>query len=43
VRHWREAFEHGDVKASGSEQILRLVESVVEKQEQRSRTRKVRR
>src|SRR5205823_12583656 len=35
VRHWREAFEHGDVKASGSEQILPLVESVVEKQEQR--------
>src|SRR5205814_1311039 len=43
LRHWREAFEHGDVKASGSEQILRLIESVVEKQEQRSRTRKVRR
>ena len=43
LRHWREAFEHGDVKASGSEQILRLIESVVAKQEQRSRTRKVRR
>jgi hypothetical protein len=43
VRDWREAFEHGDVKASGSEQILRLIESVVEKQEERSRTRKVRR
>ena len=43
VRHWREAFEHGDVKASGSEQILRLIESVVEKQEQRARTRKVKR
>ena len=28
LRHWREAFEHGDVKASGSEQILRLIESV---------------
>ena len=43
VRDWREAFEHGDVKASGSEQILRLIESVVEKQEQRARTRKVKR
>ena len=31
------------VTASGSEQILRLVESVVEKQEQRARTRKVKR
>jgi hypothetical protein len=43
VRHWREAFEHGDAKAEGSEQILRLIESVVAKQEQRSRTRKVKR
>ena len=43
VRHWREAFEHGHVKASGSEQILKLIENVVSRQEQRSRTRKARR
>jgi hypothetical protein len=43
VRHWREAFEHGYVRASGSEQILKLVENVVERQEQRGRTRKARR
>ena len=43
VSHWREAFEHGYVRASGSEQILKLVENVVERQEQRGRTRKARR
>ena len=43
VRHWREAFEHGYVRASGSEQILKLVENVVERQEERGRTRKARR
>ena len=43
VRHWREAFEQGHARVSGSEQILRLVENVVERQEQRSRTRKARR
>lgn len=43
VRHWREAFEHGHVRASGSEQILKLVEHVVARQEERGRTRKARR
>ena len=43
VRHWREAFEHGYIRASGSEQIIRLVENVVERQEQRGRARKARR
>ena len=43
IRHWREAFEHGHVRASGSEQILKLVENVVERQEERGRTRKARR
>ncbi|HEU4701664.1 MAG TPA: hypothetical protein VFS37_04210 [Conexibacter sp.] len=42
VRHWRAAFEHGDAKATGVEQILRLIRQVVEKQEERSRTRKAR-
>jgi hypothetical protein len=43
VRQWREAFEHGVARASGSEQILKLVANVVGRQEERSRTRKVRR
>ncbi|HEX4804854.1 MAG TPA: hypothetical protein VFU94_03040 [Conexibacter sp.] len=42
VRHWRAAFEHGDAKATGVEQILRLILQVVEKQEERARTRKAR-
>lgn len=42
VKHWRAAFEHGDAKATGVEQILRLIVQVVEKQEERARTRKAR-
>ena len=42
VRHWREAFEAGHVKASGPPEILRLIQSVVEKQEERTRSRKLR-
>ena len=42
VKHWRAAFEHGDAKATGVEQILRLIRQVVEKQEERSRTRRAR-
>jgi hypothetical protein len=42
VRQWREAYEHGHVKFEGSPEILKLVGNVVERQEERSRTRKVR-
>lgn len=42
VRQWRAAFEHGDAKATGVDQILRLIAQVVEKQEERARTRKAR-
>jgi len=42
VRHWREAFESGVVKASGPAEILKLIQNVVEKQEERTRTRKLR-
>jgi hypothetical protein len=40
VRDWREAFEKGDANASGVEQVMKLIVNVVERQEQRSRTRK---
>jgi hypothetical protein len=40
VRDWREAFEHGDAKATGVEQVLKLIVNVVERQEERSRTRR---
>jgi hypothetical protein len=42
VRDWREAFERGDAKATGVEQVLKLIVNVVERQEERSRTRKAR-
>ena len=42
VRHWREAFVSGTVRATGPVEILRLIQSVVERQEERARTRKVR-
>ncbi|MDQ3739914.1 MAG: hypothetical protein M3320_10455 [Actinomycetota bacterium] len=39
---WREAFMYGQAKASGPVQILQLIERVVEKQEERGRTRRAR-
>ena len=42
IRHWREVFESGHVKASGPSEILKLIQSVIERQEERSRTRKLR-
>jgi hypothetical protein len=40
IKEWREAFEHGDAKATGIEQVLKLIVNVVERQEERSRTRR---
>jgi hypothetical protein len=40
VRDWREAFEHGDAKATGIEQVMKLIVNVVERQQERARTRK---
>lgn len=40
VRDWREAFARGEAKASGVEQVLRLIVQVVERQEERARTRR---
>jgi hypothetical protein len=40
VKDWREAFAHGDAKATGVEQVMRLIVQVVEKQEERTRTRR---
>jgi hypothetical protein len=40
VKDWREAFAHGDAKATGIEQVLKLIVNVVERQEERARTRK---
>jgi hypothetical protein len=42
VPEWREAFEHGDAKATGIEQVMKLIVNVVERQEERSRLRRAR-
>ncbi|UTI65979.1 hypothetical protein NBH00_07160 [Paraconexibacter antarcticus] len=40
VADWREAFYDGKAKASGVEQYLKLILTVVEKQEERDRLRR---
>jgi hypothetical protein len=42
VADWREAFMYGQAKATGPTQILQLIERVVDKQEERNRTRRAR-
>jgi hypothetical protein len=42
VADWREAFTYGRAKATGVEQYLRLIEKVVDKAEERQRTRRAR-
>ena len=42
VADWREAFTYGQAKATGVQQYLRLITSVVEKAEERARTRRAR-
>jgi uncharacterized NAD-dependent epimerase/dehydratase family protein len=42
VADWREAFENGRVKATGVDQYLKLIVNVVERQEERNRTRRAR-
>jgi hypothetical protein len=42
VADWREAFTYGQAKASGIDQYLRLIINVVERQEERNRTRRAR-
>ena len=43
VPDWVEAFTYGQAKASGPEQIVRLIQKVVEAQVEREHTRKARR
>ncbi|HXD54872.1 MAG TPA: hypothetical protein VN618_08985 [Solirubrobacteraceae bacterium] len=43
VPDWIEAFSYGQAKASGPEQIIKLIVNVVERQVERDRTPKARR
>lgn len=42
IADWREAFTYGQAKATGVEQIIKLIAHVVEKQEERQRVRRAR-
>jgi hypothetical protein len=42
LKHWREAYEHGDVKVGGDPAVVKLVGTVIERHEARARLRKVR-
>ena len=42
IADWREAFMYGQAKATGVEQYLKLISQVVEKQEERNRTKRAR-
>jgi hypothetical protein len=42
IADWVEAFMYGQAKASGPEQIVRLIINVVERQQERERTPKAR-
>src|ERR1044072_1119650 len=42
IADWREAFTYGQAKATGVDQILKLIVHVVEQQEERLRTRRAR-
>jgi hypothetical protein len=40
IKDWREAFLHGDAQATGIDQVMKLIVNVVERHEERARTRK---
>jgi hypothetical protein len=40
IQDWREAFAHGDAKVTGIDQVIKLIANVVERQEERTRTRR---
>lgn len=40
LQHWREAYEHGHIKVAGDHEIQKLIGTVIERQEARSRLKK---
>ena len=42
LAHWRDAYEHGHVRVGGDPEIVKLVGTVIERQEARARLRKAR-
>jgi hypothetical protein len=40
VKQWRDAFEHGDARATGIDQYLKLIKQVVDKHDERAGLRR---
>jgi hypothetical protein len=40
ISHWREAYEHGDIKIAGDNDIQKLVGTVIERNEARAHLKK---
>jgi len=40
LAHWREAYDHGDIKATGDPEMLRLLGTVIDRQMARSNLRR---
>jgi hypothetical protein len=43
IEEWRQAFEKGEARVTGIEQVIKLIANVVERQEERARTRHAKR
>jgi hypothetical protein len=41
LKHWREAYQHGDVKIGGDPGVTKLIGTVVERHEARARLKRV--
>jgi hypothetical protein len=41
LKHWREAYDHGDVKVGGDPQVQKLLGQVIERHQARARLKKV--
>jgi hypothetical protein len=42
IADWEQAFAHGEAKATGIDQVLKLIANVVARQQERSHTRRAR-
>jgi hypothetical protein len=42
LRHWKDAYENGYLRATGQEDILKLIGRVIERHETRSKIKKIR-
>ncbi len=40
LKHWHDAYDHGDIKVGGDPQVIKLVGTVIERHEARARLRK---